>query len=422
MRRAWVLVHRYIGLAIAGFLILAGTTGALISWDEEIDAWLNPNFYHVASRGPYLEPTELAQRIEAADPRAWVRRVPLDFEEGKPGLFLIMPRVDPKTERLYDLDYDQVYVDPVTGEEVGRRKWGKFGLDRPHFVAFLYKLHYTLHLPEMFGIDRWGYWLMGGVALIWMIDCFVGFYLTLPSRVGRPSGEAAARRTWWQRWRPAWTIRRDAGRRRFNFDLHRALGLWFWPLLLIIAFTAASQNLFTELFRPALKLVSTITPGTYDVLKQQPLHKPVMPVLSFKQVAEIAKADAVRRGWEEPAARIFYDQRYGYYSVSFYFPGQDRGTGGMGMKRTFFDASDGRLIGQRIPWHGTAADVFMQMQFPVHSGRILGLPGRILMSVMGVVVAVLAATGVVIWYRNRRARTVAEREQARSRLSPGAAE
>jgi uncharacterized iron-regulated membrane protein len=94
----------------------------------------------------------------------------------------------------------------------------------------------------------------------------------------------------------------------------------------------------------------------------------------------------------------------------------------MGMKRTFFDASDGRLIGQRIPWHGTAADVFMQMQFPVHSGRILGLPGRILMSVMGLIVAVLAATGVVIWYRNRRARAAAQRDQARSPLSPGPAE
>ena len=37
MRRAWVLIHRYIGLAIAGFLILAGTTGALISWDTDGD-------------------------------------------------------------------------------------------------------------------------------------------------------------------------------------------------------------------------------------------------------------------------------------------------------------------------------------------------------------------------------------------------
>jgi hypothetical protein len=41
----------------------------------------------------------------------------------------------------------------------------------------------------------------------------------------------------------------------------------------------------------------------------------------------------------------------------------------MGMKRTFLDAIDGRLIGERIPWHGTAADVFMQTP---RSGRWKG--------------------------------------------------
>lgn len=429
MRRIWALVHRYVGLFIAGFLFLAGTTGALISWDEELDAWLNPKFYELDSRGPYLTPIELANRIEADDPRAWVRRMPLYFEVGKPALFLIMPRVDAKTGRLYELDYNEVYLDPTTGWEVGRRKWGEPALDRAHLVAFLYKLHYKLHLPEMLGIDRWGYWVMGGVALVWMIDCFVGFYLTLPGRGSRgalaaggggPAPDVGPRRTWWQRWRLAWLIRRDARRRRFHFDLHRAVGLWFWVLLLIVSFTAASQNLFIELFRPALKAVSSITPGPYDVLKAQPRHKPVYPTLTFMQAAEIAKADAMRRGWTEPAARIFYDDKYGYYSVSFYFPGEDRGTGGMGMKRTFFDARDGRLIGERIPWHGTAADVFMQMQFPVHSGRILGLPGRILMSVMGLVVATLSVTGVLIWYRNRRAREAARRNQASSSSSMAA--
>ena len=67
--------------------------------------------------------------------------------------------------------------------------------------------------------------------------------------------------------------------------------------------------------------------------------------------------------------------------------------------------ADGRLLGDRQPWRGTAADVFVQAQFPVHSGRILGLPGRIIISAMGLVVAALSVTGVVIWYRKRRARS-----------------
>jgi uncharacterized iron-regulated membrane protein len=46
----------------------------------------------------------------------------------------------------------------------------------------------------------------------------------------------------------------------------------------------------------------------------------------------------------------------------------------------------------------------MQSQFPLHSGRILGLPGRILISAMGIVVAMLSLTGIVIWLRKRRYR------------------
>jgi hypothetical protein len=30
------------------------------------------------------------------------------------------------------------------------------------------------------------------------------------------------------------------------------------------------------------------------------------------------------------------------------------------------------LLGERLPWKGTAADIFVQAQFPLHSGRILG--------------------------------------------------
>ena len=68
------------------------------------------------------------------------------------------------------------------------------------------------------------------------------------------------------------------------------------------------------------------------------------------------------------------------------------------------DAADGRLLGERQPWKGTAADIFVQAQFPLHSGRILGIPGRVLISFMGVVVAMLSVTGVIIWWRKRKSR------------------
>ena len=42
-RSIFVLLHRWFGLTMAGFLFVAGLTGAVISWDHELDEWLNPD-------------------------------------------------------------------------------------------------------------------------------------------------------------------------------------------------------------------------------------------------------------------------------------------------------------------------------------------------------------------------------------------
>jgi uncharacterized iron-regulated membrane protein len=42
MRFAFTLAHRWLGLAIATFLFVSGLTGAVISWDRELDRVLNP--------------------------------------------------------------------------------------------------------------------------------------------------------------------------------------------------------------------------------------------------------------------------------------------------------------------------------------------------------------------------------------------
>ena len=58
----------------------------------------------------------------------------------------------------------------------------------------------------------------------------------------------------------------------------------------------------------------------------------------------------------------------------------------------------------RVPWEGTSGDVFMQLQFPLHSGRIAGTPGRVAISLLGIVVAMLSITSIVVWAKKRAAR------------------
>lgn len=418
MRPFWTLLHRWVGLIIAGFLFLTGITGAVISWDHELDEWLNPHLVEAHSSGPAQSPLVLAHQIEARHPEIFVRSIPLFVEGGESLAFGVAPRVNPLTGKLFEPGFNQVFVDPVSGEEFGKREWGAvWPITKETFVSFLYKLHYTLHVPEIWGIDRWGMWLLGIIAILWTLDCFVGAYLTLPARRrfqlkagNKPVDDESVLNTnvvntsFWQRWKPAWKIRTRAGTYKLNFDLHRAVSLWAWGILLIVAFTAFALNLNREIFLPMMSSFFQRTPTPFDQRQRTPKHELITPELTFAEIIARARADAKNRGWKEPAGNAFYSQNFGIYGVQFFYPEVDHGTGGAGHKRLYYDGMDGRYLGDRQPWKGTAADIFIQAQFPLHSGRILGLSGRILISVMGLIVAMLSVTGVVIWWKKREAR------------------
>ncbi|MGC4097964.1 MAG: PepSY-associated TM helix domain-containing protein [Nitrospira sp.] len=413
MHHFFLLLHRWIGLILAGFLIMSGLTGAVISWDHELDELLNPQLTRAKSQGPPLPVLGLATAIEARDKRAQVTFIPLAIEPGDSLAFGIDPIVDPATGRLYELDYNQVFIDPTTGQELGRREWGAvWPVTKETIVSFLYKFHYSLHIPEMWGIDQWGLWLMGGIAILWALDCFVGFYLTLPSKISHSLAPSYPK--WWVRWKPSWMVRLSSTERRINFDIHRAFGLWTWGLLFMLAFTAFSLNLYREMFYPIMSLMTEVTPSPFDERTPNDKHRPIVPTVGYAAILEHAQQEAATRNWSEPLGDVFYSQEFGIYGVRFFQPGDDHGAAGVGPPALYFDGSDGRYLGESQPWKGTMADIFVQAQFPLHSGRILGLPGRILVSIMGLGTAMLSITGVVIWWGKH----VAYQRRERHRMKP----
>ncbi len=407
MRAFWTLIHRWTGLTVALFLIVAGLTGAVTSWDHELDEWLNADIMATPGRGELRDPLALAAVVEAADPRVQVSYISLGLEEGHAASFLVRPLTDLATGQPYVLDYNNVFVDPVTAEITGQRDSLAVSLSRRSLMPFLRTVHYSLHIPAFWGTDRWGYWLMGGVALVWLLDSFVGFYLTLPRRLRTHSDAALVRRepsTWMQRWKPSWLLRWRAGGYKLNFDLHRAGGLWVWGVIMVVAFTSFSLNLYREVFYPVISLVSKTTPGPYETQTPATFGTYIEPTLGFEQAIQVARTEAVRRGFDTQPGGIYYGGDFAFYNVSFFDPANEMGAMGMGLSNLYIDANDGSVLGEYRPWQGTAADIFVQLQLPLHSGRILGMPGRILMSLMGVMVAMLSVTGIVIWARKRRSR------------------
>lgn len=391
MRTFLVLVHRWLGLATALFLFIAGATGAVIAWDHELDAWLNPSLHLARSTGPARPAPELAASVEAADPRVQVTFLPLQAEPGRTILMNLQPRIDASTGRPYETGYDQVAVDPASGEIQGRREWGRMSLSCEDLLPFLYKLHYSLHLPSSGGIE-WGVLFMGAVAIVWVIDTLVAVWISFPSR---------------KAWRRSFAFRWKDGGHKLTFDLHRSGALWLYPLVLVIAVTSVAMNLRNQVVVPVVSVFSELSPSPFAKR-----DKPIQPAIAAQQAIEQARAEAQRRGWTQPAGGIFLSTLHGVWGVGFFEPGQSHGNGGLGNAWIYIDSVTGRLVGADVPGEGTAGDIFMQSMFPVHSGRIIGTAGRVLMTFLGIAVATLSVTGVLIWARKRRARTAAVVQRA----------
>ncbi len=394
VRDGLVLVHRWLGLFTALFLFVAGLTGAVIAWDHELDAWLNPRFFRAAQeRAPARSSLSLATQLEADDPRLVVRYLPLFVEPGHTLVAQVAPRIDHASGRPFALGFDQVALDPATGAIRGRRTWGEPAFRRENLLPFLYRLHFSLHLPRVAG-NELGMLLMGLVAMVWVLDTLVALSISFPSR---------------KSWRKSFAFRVRAGGYRLLFDLHRSGGVWVWPLLSVLAVSAVSMNLGSEVMRPIVSLFSTLTPNPFEG-EPDPNGAPGEPGIDRSRAIEIAQAQARRRGIREPPGSLLYAGERGMYAVGFFRPGREHGDGGLGNPWLYVDAGDGHLRGATIPGEGSGGDVFMQAQFPLHSGRIAGLPGRIAISLLGMGVALLSVTGIVIWAKKRRARVRKPRE------------
>ncbi|WP_019405963.1 PepSY-associated TM helix domain-containing protein [Stutzerimonas stutzeri] len=388
MRSILVLLHRYIGLATAIFLFLAGITGSILAFHHELDEWLNPEFYHTTSEGPVLAPGTLVERVEQANPRMQVWYMEFPSEPGHAALMALVPRDDPATGKPYDERPVVHYLDAVTGEPVGTRHWGECCFSRKNFVPFILEFHYNLSLP-----GNWGLWLMGIVAIAWVIDCFVSLVLTFPR--GRP---------FFSKWWTAWKIKRQ----RMNHDVHRAGGLWLWLLLTPVAVSSVAMNLPEQVFKPVVSLFSPVEPSVYEARGRMPADQLGTTAYDFHQAYDYAMQHAAELGLTEAITELYYSFEYNFYGAGFGEHDSNQGNAWL-----FFHGTDGRLLGQEIPGQGTLGQQFHLLQPAIHGGRILGLPGRILIAVLGVAIAVLSVTGVVIWWRKRRARISASLREPR---------
>lgn len=408
-RQFWVILHRWAGLSLTLFLAVAGFTGIFLVWLDELEVAAAPELHLAApptAGAKPLDPLAIRDHVLARYPGAQIDFVPLEVEEGR-SLSLHLHWHDPRTgeELNPGPGWDDLFIDPYTGKELGRREWGNIAQGVKNLMPFVYRLHYSLALGD------WAMFVFGIAALIWTIDCFVGFYLTLPVRVRRTADHAArpAAPSWWGRWRPSWKVRWKASRYKLNFDLHRAGGLWIWPLLLVFAWSSVSFNL-PQIYVPVMNQLGAEDPreAYFSGMLAKPRHDPALPFGKALERGKVLASQEARKAGlamrSDGETYLWHAPEIGSYIYGF-TTSADISKHGAGTS-VAFDSNTGVLKSVQIPTGRNAANTFGTWITTLHTAHVLGLPWRIAVSLIGALVTILCITGVVIWMRKRAGRAL----------------
>lgn len=407
MRRRWridrpllVLIHRYVGLTMAGFLLVAGLTGSLLAWNDELEAAISPALFRAVPPGPDarpLDPLTLRERVQALYPNAFVARAPLAVEPGRSLVFRLSALPDPATGAAPDLPNDQVFVSPYTGEVLGERKRGDITQGLKNLMPFIYRLHYSLALGAV------GSYAFGIVALLWTLDCFAGAYLTFPARQ-RNRAQRAPGKGWLARWWPAWKVRWTGGSYKLNFDLHRAGGLWPWAMLFVLAWSSVAFNL-SEVYDPVMKALFAHQPD--EARGRSPAAPQFEPGIGWFEAREIGRRlmaeEARSQGFVVLREDVLsYDPLEAQYRYRVH---SDRDLSQhWGGTQVRFDADSGALVHVWLPTGAAGGDTIRTWITSLHMAALWGVPFRLFVCALGLGVAMLSVTGVVIWWRKRQGR------------------
>ena len=248
-RQACLWLHRYTGLAMAAFLIIAGITGTLLAFHDELDDVFNHKLARVeAQNTPIQSVAALHDSVIRTYPQYGFSSLPTTIEAGKSAVFSV-DRWRGGKPTTPEPAFNEVYVNPYTGAIIGTRDKEAWAWHNTMWKVFW--LHRDLLLGDI------GKLLLGIVALVWTINCFIGFYLTFPRAIKKKAQNQTSpkkRASFFKRWLPAWKIRTKSNLFKLNYDLHHAFGLWLWGMLFVIAWSSVGFNL-REVYQPVMHAV-----------------------------------------------------------------------------------------------------------------------------------------------------------------------
>jgi uncharacterized iron-regulated membrane protein len=365
IRKAIGKIHLWLGLTSGLVVFVIAITGCLYAFQAELQEFTQP-FRHVEKKDrPLLPPSKLEEIAIKELPGKKIHSAL--YEKGGDRAAVVS---------FYDFDplyYYLVYINPYDGRVLKVKN-----MSHDFFYQVL-QGHFYLWLPPTIGQP-----VVATSTLVFVLMLLTGLVLWWPKK------DKAKQR---------FTIKWNAKWRRKNYDLHNVLGFYTTWIALILALTGlvwgfewfgnsvyrlagGDKILYEE--QPSFKLAdNTVT---------NPLDKLWIKLKSENPTVDILEVHFPTSDTTSLAVTINPDRKT-YWKADYRFFDQ----------YTLEEIPSNQIYGKFS--EASAADKLIRMNYDIHTGAILGIPGKILAFFASLICASLPVTGLYIWYGRKYKKT-----------------
>ncbi len=356
-------IHLWLGLISAPIVFFICVTGTIIVFSDEI-------MDLTAGKARYVKEVK-EHRLET---EALMDILKTEFPNRRQPSYMVCYRDPQRSVRFNHYSESDglhmVYMDPYTGEILKDD-------------ATIFFFYIVAHLHHSFLLHEPGMWIVDIATIIFLIALITGLIM------------------WWPRkWdkkhlKPSLTIKTSASKKRFNSDLHKVLGFYGLGVCLLLTVTG-----LLIAFKPLSSITKNAFGGDADIQMKQVYIKPIPDTVKNITLINqsIEKAFAAYPEKKEIQLYTWWLNDWDYYVM---ITANKIGIkSAMNADLIAFD----KISGERfdLPKEFLINRKVENAFWTLHMGNYMGLFGKILTFLGGLIASSLPVTGFIVWNRSRR--------------------
>lgn len=377
MKKILGWLHLWLGLASGLIVVLVALSGSLLVFEDELQHLFQPSLYKVEVAGDRMSLDALSALVKERYPTLQPNNIAIEPAANSTVIFYLK-------KSKAKADHLMVVMNPYSGQIIKAMDYKK------RFFVIVENLHRYLCMGDV------GKAITGVSCFCFTLIIISGIVLWWPKKKNRQ-----------QRMQVKW----NASFKRLNWDLHAVFGFYVSIFIFIIAITGLIWS-----YKWMNNLLFLAFDGKVPVAKSEQVPK--VKAVKNGEVAWLDKIVATTNR-ELPYQGI----------INIRFPEKKEIAITVGKENLdkvirhsidllYFQVGTGELAGKRLLENETNGAKARRLIYPIHTGRLLGWPTKILALLCALTAATLPVTGFLIWWGKQKKKKPAGKNKTVIKVRP----